>query len=77
MGPFHLAFSLQELKRTQEAYDVVKPVITKFHDHQMMHYHLACYACRLGQLKEAYDLVENQRTSIEHRIRLLEYNSQT
>ena len=29
-GPFHLAFSLHELKRTKEAYDTLIPVVDKF-----------------------------------------------
>jgi len=60
-GYFYTAYALHELKRTQEAYDVVKAVIHKFPDHQLMHYNLACYACVLGKLKEAYRLVEIAR----------------
>ena len=29
-GPFHLAYSLHELKKTQEAYDTLKPVMDQF-----------------------------------------------
>jgi tetratricopeptide (TPR) repeat protein len=57
-GYFYTAYALHELKRTQEAYDVVKAVIHKFPDHQMMHFNLACYACRLGKRKEALSLLE-------------------
>ena len=57
-GYFYAAYALHELKRTQEAYEVVKAVIHKFPDHQMLHFNLACYACRLGKRKEALSLLE-------------------
>lgn len=60
-GHFYTAYALHELKRTQEAYDALKSVIPKFSGHQLMHYNLACYACQLGHLKEAYALVEIAR----------------
>ena len=53
-GYFHLAFSLHELKRTQEAYDALKPVVDKFPKEHLMRYNLACYSCQLGKLKEAF-----------------------
>ncbi len=52
-GPFHLAYSLHELKRTQAAYDTLKPVADRFPNEWLMRYNLACYACQLGHLKEA------------------------
>jgi tetratricopeptide (TPR) repeat protein len=57
-GPFHLAFSLHELKRTQEAYDVVRVVVDKFPEHDLMRYNLACYSCQLGNLKESLTWLE-------------------
>jgi tetratricopeptide (TPR) repeat protein len=57
-GPFYLAFSLHELKRTQEAYKTLKPVVDKFPDHYLMRYNLACYSCQLGKLKEAMEWLE-------------------
>jgi tetratricopeptide (TPR) repeat protein len=57
-GPFHLAFSLHELKRTKEAYDVLISVVDKFPDEHLMRYNLACYSCQLGDLKEAYQWLE-------------------
>jgi tetratricopeptide (TPR) repeat protein len=53
-GHFHLAYSLHELKRTKEAYDVLIAVVDKFPTEHLIRYNLACYACRLGNLKEAY-----------------------
>ena len=52
-GHFHLAFSLHELKRTQEAYGVLMAVVEKFPEHPLMRYNLACYSCQIGNLKEA------------------------
>lgn len=57
-GPFHLAYSLHELKRTQEAYDVLIAVVDKFPNEHLMRYNLACYSCRLGNMKEAYQWLE-------------------
>jgi tetratricopeptide (TPR) repeat protein len=52
-GHFHLAYALHELKRTQEACDTLKPVVDKFPNEWLMRFNLACYACQLGDLKEA------------------------
>jgi len=57
-GPFHLAFSLHELNRTKEAYDVLIGVADKFPEEHLMRYNLACYSCQLGKLKEAYQWLE-------------------
>jgi predicted Zn-dependent protease len=52
-GWVHWAFSLHELKRTKEAWDVLFPVVDKFPDEHIIRYNLACYACQLGNLKDA------------------------
>jgi len=52
-GHFYTAYALHELKRTQEAYDVLKAVVEKFPNHQFMRFNLACYSCRLGEFEEA------------------------
>ena len=57
-GYFYTAYSLHELKRTQEAYDVVRAVVDKFPEHDLMRYNLACYSCQLGHLKEAMTWLE-------------------
>jgi hypothetical protein len=44
---FYTAYVLRGLKRTPEAYDVLKAVIRKFPEHQMMYFNLACYSCQL------------------------------
>jgi predicted Zn-dependent protease len=54
-GFIHQAYSLHELKRTQEARNVLLPVVDKFPKEYIIRYNLACYACQLGNLKEARD----------------------
>jgi predicted Zn-dependent protease len=43
--------------RTQEAYDTLLPVMPRFPDNAVMPYNLACYACQLGRLDEARELL--------------------
>jgi predicted Zn-dependent protease len=52
-GHFHLAYSLHELKRTQAAYETLRPVVDRFPEEWLMRFNLACYACQLGKLEEA------------------------
>src|SRR3954471_23557178 len=52
-GWFHLAYALHELKRTEEALNVLLPIAGKFPDYYLISYNLACYACQLGDLKSA------------------------
>jgi predicted Zn-dependent protease len=52
-GFIHQAYSLHELKRTQEARNVLLPVVDKFPEECIIRYNLACYACQLGNLAEA------------------------
>jgi len=52
LGFIHQAYSLHELKRTQEAYAVLLPVADKFPD-LIIRYNLACYCCQLGELTES------------------------
>jgi predicted Zn-dependent protease len=54
-GYIHQAYSLHELKRTQEAWNVLLPVVDRFPKEYIIRYNLACYACQLGNLKEARD----------------------
>ena len=56
-GYIHYAFSLHILKRTKEAWGVLVPVADKFQDY-LIRYNLACYCCRLGNLKEAMQWLE-------------------
>jgi tetratricopeptide (TPR) repeat protein len=57
-GRFHLAYALHELKRTQEAYDILRPVVDKFPRDWLMRFNLACYSCQLGNLNEALTWLE-------------------
>jgi Tfp pilus assembly protein PilF len=49
------AHALHELKRTQEAFDVLAPMPSRFPKDSTIPYNLACYACQLGRLVEARD----------------------
>ena len=71
-GWIHWAYALHELKRTQEAYEVVHAVVTKFPDESTLPYNLACYSCQLGKLKEAMAWLERAiRTDTEKEIRTM------
>lgn len=54
-GWIQWAYALHELKRTQEAWNVLLPAVDKFPREHLMRYNLACYACQLGNLKEAWN----------------------
>ena len=41
------------MKRTQEAWDRLLPAVEKFEGEGTILYNLACYACQLGDVKEA------------------------
>lgn len=41
------------MKRTQEAWDNLLPVVDKFPCEHLMRYNLACYACQLDNLEDA------------------------
>lgn len=53
VGWIHHAYALHELKRTQEAFDVLLSVADKFPKESTIPYNLACYTCQLGRLDEA------------------------
>jgi tetratricopeptide (TPR) repeat protein len=52
-GWIHFAYALHELKRTQEAYDVLLPIVNRFPEEHVILYNLACYSCQMGRLEEA------------------------
>ena len=56
-GWIHRSFALHEMKRTQEAYDELKPALDTFKDEQLVWYNMACYACVLGNKDEARGLL--------------------
>jgi len=49
----HRSFALHELKRTQEAYDLLLPALAKFPKLSIVPYNLSCYACQLGHREES------------------------
>jgi tetratricopeptide (TPR) repeat protein len=53
-GWIHRSFALHELKRSQEAADLLVPATTLFPKEWLIRYNLACYACQLGNHKEAW-----------------------
>jgi predicted Zn-dependent protease len=53
------SFALHELKRTQDAFDLLLPAVQKFPAEHVVRYNLACYACQLGKLKEASSPLKN------------------
>jgi predicted Zn-dependent protease len=57
-GFVQMAFALHELKRTKEAWNVLLPVVDRFPDDPIIRYNMACYACQLGDLKEAWRWLE-------------------
>jgi len=52
-GWIHLAYALHELRRTKEAYEVLRPVVERFPDEYLIRYNLACYSCQMGALDQA------------------------
>jgi len=54
-GWIHRSFALHELKRTQEAFELLLPALSIFHDIWVIPYNLACYQCQLGQLEPALE----------------------
>jgi tetratricopeptide (TPR) repeat protein len=51
-GWIHRSYCLHELKRTQEAWDLLLPVADRFQEEWLVCYNLACYGCQLGHLTE-------------------------
>ena len=49
------SYALHELKRTQEALDVLLPAAEKFPKHWLVRYNLACYCAQLGRLPESLE----------------------
>ena len=52
-GWLHRSYALHEMRRTQEARDLLLPVVDRFPDEPLMRYNLACYECQLGRLEQA------------------------
>jgi tetratricopeptide (TPR) repeat protein len=51
-GWIHRSFALHEMKRTQQAFDQLRPVADRFPSVWTIPYNLACYCAQLGRLEE-------------------------
>ncbi|MFO1498778.1 MAG: tetratricopeptide repeat protein [Verrucomicrobiota bacterium] len=51
-GWIHRSYCLHELKRTQEAWDMLLPIAERFPEEWLICYNLACYACQLGHVED-------------------------
>ena len=47
------SYALHEMQRTAEAWERLQPAAAKFKGTSVIAYNLACYACRLGDLRSA------------------------
>jgi len=57
-GWIHRSFALHELRRTQEAFTQLLPVVSRFPSVWTLPYNLACYAAQLHQFAEAQKWLE-------------------
>lgn len=57
-GWINQSFSLHEMNRTQEAWNALLPAFSKFPKVAIVRYNLACYACQLGELDRAKELLD-------------------
>lgn len=53
LGWIHLAYGLHELRRTEEAFETLHPVVERFPNCETIPYNLACYCAQLGRLDDA------------------------
>ena len=53
-----LAFALHELKRTKDAFDQLRSVADRFADNFVIPYNLACYQCRMGNMADAWQWLQ-------------------
>ncbi|HYG24534.1 MAG TPA: tetratricopeptide repeat protein [Verrucomicrobiae bacterium] len=57
VGWIHLSYTLHEMGRTREAWENLSRVAPQFPGDCTIAYNRACYACRLGNLETARDLL--------------------
>ncbi len=53
MGWINASYSLHQMEQTREAWATLRPAANMFPKEPLVAYNLACYACRMGDLKEA------------------------
>lgn len=57
-GYIHQSYSLHELARTEEAWELLLDTVDRFPKESVIAYNLACYACQLGDLVVARDWLQ-------------------
>ena len=57
-GWIHQSYCLHEMKRTEEAWRLLRPAAELFPDETTIAYNLACYACQLGELAAAKEWLQ-------------------
>ena len=70
-GWIHRSYVLHEQRRTQEAWDQLLPAWERFPIEPTIAYNLACYACQLGRLKEAWTWLERAFAMDDSQTRIL------
>lgn len=68
-GWVHRSYSLHQLKRTQEAFDILLPALEKFPRVWNVPYNLACYCAQLGRLDEAKSWFKKAMAIDEHTVK--------
>jgi len=59
IGWLYLAASLSALKQPEEAYETLADVAEDFPENAAIPYQLACYACEIGQIDDAWNWLQN------------------
>ncbi|EEF57466.1 TPR end-of-group domain-containing protein [Pedosphaera parvula] len=57
-GWIHRSYAFHELKRTQEAFDLLQPAADRFPELSLIPYNLACYCCQLCKFQESIHWLE-------------------
>ena len=70
-GHIYRSFALHKLKRTQEAFELLLPLVTRFPTKLTIPYSLACYAYQLGRLTEAERWLSHMHTIIDPNLKQL------
>lgn len=63
------SYALHELKRTQDAFDLLRPVVGRFRREWLIPYNLACYCTQLGRMKEAEQWFKHAMTLDEDSVK--------
>ena len=63
------SFALHEMKRTQEAFDLLLPTAEKFPKFWLIPYNLSCYCAQLGRLEECQEWFKKAMAIDEHTVK--------